>query len=339
MDFKTPPRPPRPTARRRVTLQDYTERPLRASTAPAYATPGQSMRPRTMDGMLSQTPATPLQMPRLVVATVPQSISVLSAQPYASPARPKLQQSRVLARRTAVPATQSSTEKPARRRRSKAQIVLVSMAALVFGLGLLVNIETLQANHDTKTQVSALSSKADTSSGESDDAVPSETKPSGSTSTYNTAPDLPKLIQISKIGVNARVRPVGVTTSNALGTPSNIHDTGWYNASAKPGDGPGSGAMLIDGHVHGPSLPGVFVDIKKLTEGDTITVTRGDNQVFSYSVVKTAIYPADSLDVGLLLTSAQPGKQALNLITCGGKFDSKTQHYEDRTVVFAVLQS
>jgi sortase (surface protein transpeptidase) len=270
---------------------------------------------------------------------------LVKAQPFAKPARPKLQHSQVLARRAAPKQVVdvAVTEPHAPKRRSKAQTVLVAMAILVFGLGLLVNIETLQTNHSAKAQVAALSKKAEvasTSNTADDPVVPSESKPPAtSVANYQVSPDTPKLITITKLGVKARVKPVSVTSSNELGTPASIYDTGWYNASAKPGGGAGAGAMLIDGHVHGPTLPGVFVDIKKLVAGDTIQVTRGDNQVFNYVVVTTAVYPADSVDVGKLLTSIKPGQAGLNLITCGGKFNAKTQHYEDRTVVYAVQQS
>jgi LPXTG-site transpeptidase (sortase) family protein len=279
---------------------------------------------------------------QLAVKVTQPAVVLVKAQPFAKPARPKLQHSQVLARR-AVPKQvvhEPAGVAQAPRRRSKAQTVLVAMAILVFGLGLLVNIETLQTNHSAKAQVAALSKRAEvasTSSTADNPVVPGESKPpSTSFASYQVAPDTPKLITIAKLGVKARVKPVGVTSSNELGTPASIYDTGWYNASAKPGSGAGSGAMLIDGHVHGPSLPGVFADIKKLAAGDTIEVTRGDNQIFKYTVVNTETVSADSVDVGKLLTSIKPGKAGLNLITCGGKFNAKTQHYEDRTIVYAV---
>ena len=345
MDFKTPPRPRQ--APRRVTMLDYTERSFRAviQSSPSQLQPP---RPKINDDMiLGATKWLPTSQPTQPPAAkaIQPALLLVKAQPFAKPARPKLQHSQVLARRAAPKQIVhvAVTEPKSPKRRSKAQTVLVAMAILVFGLGLLVNVETLQTNHSAKAQVAALSQKAEvasTSSAPDDPVVPSETKPATtSVASYQVAPDAPKLITITKLGVKARVKPVGVTTSNELGTPASIYDTGWYNASAKPGGGAGAGAMLIDGHVHGPTLPGVFVDIKKLAAGDTIEVTRGDNQIFKYTVVNTETISADSVDVGKLLTSMKPGKPALNLITCGGKFNAKTQHYEDRTIVYAVQQS
>ena len=346
MDFKTPPRPRQ--APRRVTMLDYTERSFRAVSQPGSARLGvQAAHSRNSDMVTGPTKWLPQSQPTSdpVVATTQPAVQLIKAQPFAKPARAKLQHSQVLARRAAPKQSPQIAAEITKvpKRRSKAQTVLVGMAILVFGLGLLVNIETLQTNHSAKAQVAALSKKAEvasTGTTADDPVIPSETKPTTTNvASYQVAPDTPKLITIAKLGVKARVKPVGVTSSNELGTPASIYDSGWYNASAKPGGGAGAGAMLIDGHVHGPTLPGVFVDIKKLVAGDAIQVTRGDNQMFTYVVVMVQTVPADSVNVGQLLTSIKPGQPALNLITCGGKFDAKTQHYEDRVEVFAVQQS
>ncbi|HEY5442554.1 MAG TPA: class F sortase, partial [Candidatus Saccharimonadales bacterium] len=127
---------------------------------------------------------------------------------------------------------------------SKLQVSLVGMAALVFITGMAVSLQTLLTNHSATAQVSALAKQADKQSGGS---VPSTTKPSVSAfNTYAVAPDLPRYLRIPKLGVNARVLQVGVNSSGALGTPSNVFDTAWYTGSAKPGQ---PGATLIDGHV------------------------------------------------------------------------------------------
>jgi hypothetical protein len=213
------------------------------------------------------------------------------------------------------------------------------MAFLVFGLGLLVNIETLQTNHDAKAQVAALAKGSDKTGGGTGGtaSIPSETKPdSHSYAAYQVAPNLPKYLKIPKLGVSARVLQVGVTSTGDLGTPTNIYDTAWYTGSAHPGDLGNLGAVLIDGHVHGPTLPGVFMNIKKLVPGDTLQIVRGDNVVFSYRVMKVQNYDASTMNMAMMLASVQSGIPGLNLITCGGPFDTKTNEYTQRTAVFAV---
>jgi LPXTG-site transpeptidase (sortase) family protein len=220
----------------------------------------------------------------------------------------------------------------------KAQTVLVSMAVLVFGMGLIVNLQTMLTNHTAKAQVAALASRSENSDSADDSgSVPSETKPAvGGSSSYRVAPNLPKYLKISKFSVNARVRPLGVTSNNQLKAPNNIYDTGWYDASAHPGDSGSLGAVLIDGHVHGPTLPGVFVGLKKMQAGDIVQIVRGDDKVFTYKVVTTKNYNAETMDMGELMASIKPGKPGLNLITCGGPYDKKSGEYTQRTVVFAV---
>ncbi len=270
------------------------------------------------------------------------TLVIVKPQPYGKPALPKQQQSQVLVRRFVSPQVQvatvqtAGTQQPAKHRRSKVQLALMAMAFLVFGLGLLVNIQTIQTNHSAKAQVSALEQKTDNSENNTS-LPPSEVKPPESgMGSYQVAPNLPKYLKIPKLSVSTLVKPLGVTSSNELKAPANIYDTGWYDASAHPGD-PGSlGAVLIDGHVHGPTLPGVFANIKKLVAGDTIEITRGDNQVFTYKVVKVQNYDASTIDMGMMLSSVQPGLPGLNLITCGGPFDRKSGEYTQRTAVFAV---
>lgn len=94
--------------------------------------------------------------------------------------------------------------------------------------------------------------------------------------------------------------------------------------------------MLIDGHVHGPIEPGVFADLKKLKPGDEVKIERGDGQIFTYQVVDSKTYPAESVDMGAALRSAQSGRPGLNLITCTGKLDRATNSYKERLVVFTV---
>ena len=261
---------------------------------------------------------------------------MVAPQPFAVPAHPKQQQSQVLHRQ----AVRNPAVKPEKStvRHSKMQLAMVGMAVFVFGVGLFVSLITVQTNHTAKTEVAALASHAKQADGAvAPNAPPAEDKPTTTNmGTYRVAPDLPQQIIIPKLYVYARVRSMSVNDKNELQAPGNIYDTGWYNASAKPGSGAGSGAMLIDGHVHGPTQPGVFVNIKKLVAGDDIQVVRGDGKTFHYSVVKVQNVDAANLDIGASLTSATPGKPALNLITCGGPFDKQTGEYTQRTLVFAV---
>jgi hypothetical protein len=87
----------------------------------------------------------------------------------------------------------------------------------------------------------------------------------------------------NKAGVQSRILPVGVDATNELKTPQNIFDVGWYEGSAKPGSY--YSALLLNGHVSGPTKPGFFAKLQKLAVGDIVTVECGDGQQFNYRVI------------------------------------------------------
>lgn len=213
------------------------------------------------------------------------------------------------------------------------QSALVYIGIGLIVLGLSTSFLSLKQAHTSAAQVKRI---AAVSQEASDPVVPSETKPTQSTVTYKVAPLLPAILKISKIGVDTRIRSLGTNKLDQLMAPSNIYDAGWYNSSAKPGDIGANGAILIDGHIHGPTQPGVFANLQKLVAGDIITIKRGDGNLFNYKVISQKNVDVDKFDIGDALSSAQPGIAGLNLVTCGGSYD-KSGHYDQRTIVYSVL--
>lgn len=149
---------------------------------------------------------------------------------------------------------------------------------------------------------------------------------------YVVAPNLPRVLTIDKLGVKARIMPLGVTASNKLKAPSNIYDVGWYSASSQPGQ---PGAMLMDGHVSSWTSDGVFKNLKNLIAGDTITVERGDGQKYQFRVVKSQAYEESATDMRAALQPVTEGKNGLNLITCYGRVKPGTSEFEQRLIVYA----
>ncbi|MCL2869910.1 class F sortase [Candidatus Saccharibacteria bacterium] len=155
---------------------------------------------------------------------------------------------------------------------------------------------------------------------------------------YTVAPDRPRYLSIAKLGIkNARILPVGIEKNNELGTPLNIFDVGWYNASGLPGRG---GVMLMDGHNGGPTMDGVFKHLDTLAVGDEIVVERGDGEMFTYQVADTKIMKVKeaSAYMGSMTVSAEPGKEGLNLITCTGNWINSQATYDARVMLRAVLK-
>lgn len=154
---------------------------------------------------------------------------------------------------------------------------------------------------------------------------------------YTVAPDRPRYLSVSKIGVNkARILPMGVKASGELDTPLNIFDVGWYEASGKPGQG---GTMVIDGHNGGPHVLGVFKNLPNLAKGDMITVERGDGVIYNYEVVENQSVPLSEADayMSTAAKSPEPGKESVTLISCTGEWSQQQQTYLSRQFVRAVL--
>ncbi len=154
---------------------------------------------------------------------------------------------------------------------------------------------------------------------------------------YTVAPDRPRYLSIEKLGIkDARILPIGLSSSKQLQTPNNIFDVGWYTESGLPGEG---GTMVMDGHNGGPTKTGVFKYLPGLAEGDIINVERGDGKNFSYSVVENVAYPLDQANTNMnsAFTSPVSGKESITLITCSGEWSDIQKTYLSRQFVKAVL--
>ena len=196
---------------------------------------------------------------------------------------------------------------------------------LVF-MGIVISFMGWRTNKMVAAQV-----KSATTQQSNDDGVIQydETKPNSAS--YSVAPDLPKYVRIPKLNVNAMIKRSTISNKGALKAPDNIHTVGWYDGSSKPGE---AGAMLLAGHVAGPTQFGAFYDLKKLDVGDVIEVERGDGRLFKFQVASSEKQSADNVDMAKTLLSATPGKAGLNLITCTGAVSN--MHYQDRLVIYAV---
>lgn len=154
---------------------------------------------------------------------------------------------------------------------------------------------------------------------------------------YIVAPDMPRYLSIAKLSINnARILPMGVNAKGELDTPVNIFDTGWYEASGKPGQG---GTMIIDGHNGGPHVHGVFKDLPNLQNGDIIKIERGDGVVYEYSVVENNTVPLSEADAYMAVAAASPetGKESISIISCTGEWSQQQNTYLSRQFVRAVL--
>ena len=155
-----------------------------------------------------------------------------------------------------------------------------------------------------------------------------------------TVPDShPRYLSIEKLGItNARVISLGLKSNGEIATPTNIFDVGWYNASGLPGKG---GTMVIDAHNGGPNVEGVFKHLDRLVEGDLIVIERGDGAIFHYEVVENKAVSIENGEADnymiTALSTPEPGKESITLITCIGTWSNARQTYLSRQFTRAVL--
>jgi sortase (surface protein transpeptidase) len=89
---------------------------------------------------------------------------------------------------------------------------------------------------------------------------------------------------------------------------------------------------VLIGHRDTKTGPGAFAGLSQARPGSLVTVSAGGEEqryrvTDAFSVAKSSFAAASIYS---------PGKRpALVLITCGGRFDQKTGHYDDNVVVLA----
>lgn len=262
-----------------------------------------------------------------------QGIRLQNAEPSRRQTEPKK-----LAQAPVLSANNQAT-KPIRKRHSRRPHALYMLAIGLFIVGSYVAYDGWRANHKVAAQVEQLQKQTTKSEGSATDGteavVPSTDKPADAiVRNYAVAPNLPRYIDVPKLGVHARVMSLSVDRNNELQAPTNVHNAGWYNASAQPGQ---TGAMLVDGHSGIGNYKGVFHSIGSLVAGDVITITRGDGTRFNYQVVRTETVDEANVNMASMLVSADTAKPGLNLITCAGEQLPGTYQLAQRTLVYAVM--
>ena len=207
------------------------------------------------------------------------------------------------------------------------------MAVALFAVSIYFAVDGWVSSHGGQTQVSALSAAAhgtqQNDKSVASGAALSEKRPMGLGS-YRVAGELPRILHIPSLSAVSRVLHLGLAADGSLTAPNDIYDTGWYNASAQPNDK--TGAILINGHIEGPTKPGVFAGLGTLKPGEEIVLERGDRRMMTFVVSSVETLKNDEVDMKQLLKSADPNKLGLNLVTSADAVHTN----QPRVVVHAV---
>lgn len=138
-------------------------------------------------------------------------------------------------------------------------------------------------------------------------------------------------LKITKIGVSAVIKEMGMTSDGAMAVPSNRTDVGWFSLGTRPGE---IGSAVIGAHNRFASKAGVFAHLDQLQKGDVLSVV--DEKGVSISFVVRDMHTYDATDANTGIFESNNGVH-LNLVTCSGEWNPLTKSSKKRLVVFTDL--
>jgi sortase family protein len=146
---------------------------------------------------------------------------------------------------------------------------------------------------------------------------------------------MPARIEIDRIGVAAPVERLGLRSNGRIEEPplSRPNLTGWYKEGPSPGE---AGPAVLLGHVDANGRRAVFYRLSELRAGDLIELTRRDGRVAVFAV-QQVVRVAKNQFPGQQIYAEDIDYPSLRLVTCGGRFNPRTGHYEDNVIAFARL--
>ena len=152
-------------------------------------------------------------------------------------------------------------------------------------------------------------------------------------SASSVPPSIPVNINIPKINLDTKIEEVGLTGGGTVDVPKNPVNVAWYDKSPLPGE---VGNSIIDGHYGWKDdLPVAFDHLSSLQKGDLVYVKNDVGSTTVFVVTKLVVYDENDNNPSIFIST--DGKVHLNLITCGGVWNSVKKSYSDRLVVFTDL--
>jgi LPXTG-site transpeptidase (sortase) family protein len=138
-------------------------------------------------------------------------------------------------------------------------------------------------------------------------------------------------LKIPRLGVDAEVVVLGIDASGAMIDPSTPTAVAWYDFSSRPGS---QGNAVFAGHVDYANYgPAVFFNLANLRTDDEVAVGLADGTILRYAVVSKETHRAADAPVQEIVGPTD--NEVVTLITCGGRFDSRSREYDQRVIVRA----
>jgi LPXTG-site transpeptidase (sortase) family protein len=146
------------------------------------------------------------------------------------------------------------------------------------------------------------------------------------------ARSIPVSLGIPAIDVTVSLSELGLNPDGTVQVPTDFAQPGWYRYGPTPGQ---YGSAVILGHVDSYRGPAVFFNLRSLHLGDRVNVRLSDGVLAEFAVSGVVMYSKDDFPSEKVYGSE--GDSALQLVTCGGVFDSATGHYLSNIVVYTSL--
>lgn len=199
---------------------------------------------------------------------------------------------------------------------------VVAVTALLFiGAGFLIG--GLRGHSDPMSGHPPLSSEADNAA-----AAPARTPPAAA------AHLVPAFLRIPALGVSVPLSTLELNADKSPQVPTEYEEPGWYKLGPAPGQ---VASAVILGHVDDKKGPAVFYQLQNLRAGDKVDVSLTDGAVVHFVVQKVETYPKAQFPSQKVYGSH--GYSGLQLVTCGGQFDTATGHYLSNVVACTTLVS
>ncbi len=144
----------------------------------------------------------------------------------------------------------------------------------------------------------------------------------------------PVSLRVPAIALSVPLSTLGLNPDGTVQVPTNDIEPGWFRLGPSPGQ---IGSAVILGHVDTYQGPGVFFQLRALLAGDQVQVSLADGAVVNFAVTSVEQYPKAQFPAQEVYQSH--GSSALQLVTCGGSFDTQTGHYLSNLVVYTSFVS
>jgi Sortase domain len=148
------------------------------------------------------------------------------------------------------------------------------------------------------------------------------------------ARSVPVAVRIPAIGLAVWLTELGLNANGTVAVPTSVQVPGWFS----PGPSPGQvGSAVLLGHVDSYKGPGVFFKLRTLQPGNQIQVNLADGVIATFQVTSVVQYQKTAFPDQKVYGSN--GSSELQLVTCGGAFDTQSGHYLSNIVVYSSFVS